>query len=129
MIIALVAALAVLVHHDAPSTTTVGSASTMSGMPGMGHTPTGMMSVAMVMDEEVLRVAEPPMDGDHGACSGLLTGHCSTASIDTLQLVPPVAAPFAAHTDVLYGVFVGHVPLGTVLRAPPDLSLLSRLLI
>ncbi|KUJ34857.1 hypothetical protein ADL25_38520 [Streptomyces sp. NRRL F-5122] len=141
MIIALVAAFAVLVHHDAASPTTGSPPPAMSGMRGMDHTSTGMTSVstamdgealgaaALPMDGETLRFAAPPMDGDHSACSVLLTGHCSAASINTLQLEPPTAAPFTAPTDALYGVFVGHVPPGTALRAPPDLSVLSRLLI
>ncbi|MEU6497237.1 hypothetical protein [Streptomyces sp. NPDC046984] len=129
VIIALVAAFAVLVHHDAPSTTPSGSASTTSGMSGMSHTSTGMTSATMVMDDEAPRVAAPPMDGDHSGCSGLITGHCSSASINTWQLVPPPAAPFAAPTDGLCGDFAGHVPPGTAPRAPPDLSVLSRLLI
>ncbi|MFC9078934.1 hypothetical protein ACFTY7_18420 [Streptomyces sp. NPDC057062] len=95
----------------------------------MDHTSTGMTSVSTAMDGETLRFAAPPMDGDHSACSVLLTGHCSAASINTLQLEPPTAAPFTAPTDALYGVFVGHVPPRTALRAPPDLSVLSRLLI
>ncbi|MEU5377622.1 hypothetical protein [Streptomyces sp. NPDC005968] len=86
-------------------------------------------AAAPPMDSEALRFAAPPMDGDHSACSVLLAGHCSAASINTWQLEPPAAAPFTAPTDALYGVFVGHVPPGTALRAPPDLSVLSRLLI
>lgn len=131
-VIALIAALAVLVHHEtaagAVTRIPASAASVMSGMPDMGS----MWSMTMPMDpaghETAPRAGTPAPDSADGACSGMAMQHCSTASVGTVKLVTP-SEPGLGRDDTSNGPPGGrHVP-GTVSRAPPDLSVLSRLLL
>ncbi|OIJ84671.1 hypothetical protein [Streptomyces colonosanans] len=131
--IALVAVLAVLVHHEtATPMTHVQPSSRMVeaiGMAGMDHgsaPPARSRSDAPAL---LSGATAPVAVGPDGPCSGMAMQHCSAAGVDTVKLVPPA------------GLAVGHTPAapsraaagrdipGTVSRAPPDLSLLSRLLL
>ncbi|MEV6291434.1 hypothetical protein AB0M41_13670 [Streptomyces sp. NPDC051896] len=56
--------------------------------------------------------------------------HCSSGDVGTPQLIaPPSALPKAVQGSPARGVLAGHNPSGISHRAPPDLSVLSRLLI
>ncbi|MGW0285423.1 hypothetical protein ACWDXT_20245 [Streptomyces sp. NPDC003236] len=127
-VIALIAALAVLVHHEtAAALTHVPPARSMSGMDhtappavafhGGGHaTASGMPAPAPTRD-------------DHGVCSSTATQHCAVAGVDSLKLVPPHKPAPGGAPAFRPGASVGRDVPGTTGRAPPDLSALSRLLL
>ncbi|WP_030901120.1 DUF6153 family protein [Streptomyces sp. NRRL F-5126] len=107
-------ALAVLVHHEtcAVAMPTAGMASTLS--PGHdAHVPAGRPSASV-----------------HGVVSGGcgMSGmqHCAAASVGSVQLPAPGQSPFVAPAD-LRATVPGTAPTSAVGRAPPDLSVLSRL--
>ncbi|MFG2955028.1 hypothetical protein ACGF5O_15000 [Streptomyces sp. NPDC048291] len=130
-VVALLAALAVLVHHDVAVSATPATA--MSAMPAMDHTATTAPATAPTGPGEAARVeaAAPAMDHDDGgACSGSAMQHCSSGDVSTPQLLaPPSALPRTVRSSSVRSVLAGHGPSGISHRAPPDLSLLSRLLI
>ncbi|MER6630295.1 hypothetical protein ABT301_19025 [Streptomyces sp. NPDC000987] len=128
VVVALLAALAVLVHHDTAAPTThvpSGRAATpmhhaaapTGSVPVSGHpTPAGVTARAAVHD-------------DAGACSGTAMQHCSAAGVDSVKLVPPDRpAPDCAPAHRPGAAALRDVP-GTVGRAPPDLRVLSRFLL
>ncbi|MDR3081553.1 MAG: hypothetical protein LBV60_11615 [Streptomyces sp.] len=137
-VIALVAVLAVLVHHETaapaphvpPSRTleAVGMAG-MTGMAAMDHgsvPPAQTRSAAHALPS---RSAAPVAAGIDGACTGMAMQHCSAAGVDTVKPVPP-AESTVGHTPAAPSrAAAGRDIPGTVGRAPPDLSLLSRLLL
>ncbi|MEV7387934.1 hypothetical protein [Streptomyces sp. NPDC091215] len=127
-VVALLAALAVLVHHDAAVSATPATA--MSVMPGMHHTAAAQ-ATAQTGHEEAARTVAPAMDHDGGgACSGPAMQHCSSGDVGTPQLLtPPSAVPHAVQGSPVQGIRAGHGLSGISHRAPPDLSVLSRLLI
>ena len=131
-VIALIAALAVLVHHEtaagAVARTPASAASVMSGMPGMGSLPSMTMPMDPAGHETAPRAGTPVTDSADGACSGMAMQHCSTANVDTVKLVPP-SEPGLGRDDTSNGPPSGRYVPGTVSRAPPDLSVLSRLLL
>lgn len=131
-IIALVAALAVLVHHEtaAPMTHTPSSqAVEAAGMDGMDHGSVLPTSARTKGPVPLFRAAVPIAVSGDGVCSGMAMQHCSTASVDTVKLVPP-AGPAIDHVPASASrVAPGRDVPGTISRAPPDLSLLSRLLL
>ena len=107
-VIALLAALAVLVHHES------------SAVP-IGHAaPVTAMAVPMAISADGTAC-------DGMACGGTAMQHCSTASLEIVKLAPPAQSPVpqgrAAH-DVLTS---RAKAAGTTGRAPPDLSVLSQL--
>ena len=130
--LALVAVLAVLVHHETVMPMThVPSARTVEavGMAGMVHGSVPPAHTRSEAPAQLSSTTTPVAVGPDGPCSGMAMQHCSAAGVDTLKLVPPAE------------LAVGHVPAapsraaagrdipGTVGRAPPDLSVLSRLLL
>jgi hypothetical protein len=123
-VIALFAALSVLVHHEtAAAAVTMAPASgpsAMSGMQGMGN------AWGSAERDRTPRAVSPAVGGDDGACSGMAMQHCSTASVDTVNLAPP-PEPRVLRDDAPYGVADARDVPGTVSRPPPDLSVLSRL--
>ncbi|MFJ9118839.1 hypothetical protein ACIRJO_25170 [Streptomyces sp. NPDC102394] len=130
VVVALLAALAVLVHHD--TTSMAMPARAMSAMAGMGHDTghAGMTATpTSTVDATALRTVDIPMDRDDGACSGSAMQHCSAGDIGTAKLVPPADAVTVGRSHLPPAAFAGHRWPGRSHRAPPDLSLLSRLLI
>ena len=129
-VVALLAAVAVLLHHDmmGAATRTTG----MSAMSGMEHT-TAVTAEANAQSGvyQATQAATPAIDHDDGgACSGPAMQHCSSGDVGTPQvLAPPSALPHAVQGSFGQGVPTGHGPSGISHRAPPDLSVLSRLLI
>jgi len=131
-VVALLAALAVLIHHDAVGAATPATA--MRAMPGMDHTMSMSVSVqtiAQTRHDGVTQAATPAMDHDGGgACSGPAMQHCSSGNVGTPRLlVPPTALAHAVQDSPVPGILLGRSPSGISHRAPPDLSVLSRLLI
>jgi hypothetical protein len=127
VLIALVAALAVLVHHETVAAVThVPSDRAMAGMhptatPAMpvhtgGHAmPPGVTAPTAALD-------------DDGACSGT-TQHCSAAGIDSMKFAPP-RQPCTGCAPTLWSeAAAGRAVQGSTGRAPPDLSALSRYLL
>ncbi|MET9088090.1 hypothetical protein ABZX77_40460 [Streptomyces sp. NPDC004237] len=128
VVVALLAALAVLVHHDA--TSAVMSAHSVSATAGMDHTSAAMTpAAAPAAHGTVLKAADTAMDGDGGACPGPGMQHCSAGDVGMAKLLPPPAAVTAVRPDAVRSVSARRDPTGTSYRAPPDLSVLSRLLI
>ncbi|MEU8969217.1 DUF6153 family protein [Streptomyces monashensis] len=117
VVVALLAALAVLVHHDAVGAVTPTTA--MSAMSGTDHAAS------------TARAAGPAMDHDGGgACSDPAMQHCSSGDVGTPRLLaPPSALAHTVQGPSVPGVPHGRSPSGVSHRAPPDLSVLSRLLI
>ncbi|MEV7155231.1 hypothetical protein AB0N77_11540 [Streptomyces misionensis] len=183
-VLTLLAALAVLVHHDMSGTPTMSATAVMSAMPaathgaphgsaahaadGSGHTTTGKAAAGPAMADHAIA---GPNKGDHvmsgqvmsargtpgcamaghgtvrhgataqavtsglehdadGACSGPGMQHCTSGAVGSPQLLaPPAAAPHAVPSVPARGVLAGLGLPGHPHRAPPDLSVLSRLLI
>ncbi|MCN9242152.1 hypothetical protein NGF19_15365 [Streptomyces sp. RY43-2] len=129
-VLVLVAVLAVVVHHEivapmahAPAARTVAAAPAgertgVTDAVGMDHRSAPLIgasdSVAMDLD---------------GACAGVGTHHCTAAGVDTVKPVPPTEAAVGDAPAVPSHAVAGRDVPGTVGRAPPDLSLLSRLLL
>ncbi|MEU6200292.1 hypothetical protein [Streptomyces sp. NPDC047061] len=141
VVVALLAALAVLVHHD--TTSAVTPAHSMSAMAGMDHTYVAMTPAAgmdhthaamnppaaSVAHGTVLRTAYPTTGDEGGACSGPGMQHCSAGDTGTAKILPPPAAVTAVRSDAFPSLLTQSDPTWTSYRAPPDLSVLSRLLI
>ncbi|OIK06137.1 hypothetical protein [Streptomyces monashensis] len=127
-VVALLAALAVLIHHDSVGAVTPTTA--MSAMPGTDHTAS-VRTTARTGHHEAARTAAPAMDHDGGgACSGPAMQHCSSGDVGTPRLLaPPSALAHTVHGSATPGFPHGRSPSGVAYRAPPDLSVLSRLLI
>ncbi|MEV6791902.1 hypothetical protein AB0M87_07895 [Streptomyces sp. NPDC051320] len=129
-VLALVAAFAVLVHHD-----TVGVATPTAAMgvrPGMDHgavVPT--QAIAQTVHDQAGQAVAPATDHDGGGpCSGPSMQHCSSGDVGTPQLLaPPAALHHAVQGSSVPGALAAQRPSGIWHRAPPDLSVLSRLLI
>ncbi|MFF8952175.1 hypothetical protein ACF09I_25720 [Streptomyces sp. NPDC014940] len=124
MVITLFAALAVLAHHDT-------SAIMPTQMAGMTHT-SSIMTPATASEAghgTALRVVHTPMDEGSGACSGSAVQHCSAGDVSTAKPVSPPAAVAIIRSDT-FSIPSAGTPLSAASdRAPPDLSVLSRLLI
>ncbi|MEU9242338.1 hypothetical protein [Streptomyces sp. NPDC048385] len=125
VVVVLLAAFAVLVHHDTMSA--VMPAHSMSAMAGTSAamTPTA----ASAAHGATLKAADTAMGDDGGACSGPGMQHCSAGDVGTAKLLPPPAAVTIVRSDAFRGTPARRDPTGTSHRAPPDLSVLSRLLI
>lgn len=133
VVITLMAALAVLVHHETAAAIThvpPARAPGTSSIAGMHHTDAPATPVHTSGRSMPSGVTDPPTayEGD-GACSGTVTQHCSAAGVDSMKLPPP-HQPFTGCAPALPPAAAADrdVP-GTTGRAPPDLSVLSRLLV
>lgn len=118
-------ALAVLVHHE---TATMGSSSSMPSAARAGHVMPGSAHAVPVMPNGAAPSISdiPSRNADNGACSGPGMQHCTTASVDSVQL----AVPSQSMTDslaLLRRAADDRTPATAVGRAPPDLSVLSQL--
>jgi len=110
----LCAALAVLVHHE----TSVTDASSMQG---------SMHAVHAMAAENPSFVAAPSAHGvETGGCDMEGMQHCTTASVDSVQLAVPGQSGFESLARLKQAA-AGRTPTGVVGRAPPDLSVLSQL--
>lgn len=123
--VALLAALAVLFHHEIPSSA---PATTMSGMASMSHAPSATMSADEGGRNGPARASTPAAHGDGGLCSGMAMQHCSTAGIDAVKFTPP-SEPWGGREGDAHATPPGRFVPGAASRAPPDLSVLSRLLL
>ncbi|GLX49280.1 hypothetical protein Shyhy01_22300 [Streptomyces hygroscopicus subsp. hygroscopicus] len=122
-VLALLAAFVVLVHHDMGAAPAA-PATAMSAMSGTEHAAHGMTGP----DTAALTSA---MDHDaDGACSGADMQHCTSGAVGSPQwLAPPTVRTPAVPGAPGHGVLAGRGLPGNPHRAPPDLSVLSRLLI
>ncbi|MFI9080841.1 hypothetical protein ACIGW8_30955 [Streptomyces sioyaensis] len=135
-VITLVAALAVLVHHEmGPTATThvpsvqIVEAVGMAGVAGTGHGRMVPMSAHACGPAPSSPAAAPAAASEGGTCSGMAMQLCSTASVDTTKLMPPSRPAIGCDPARCRRIAAGREVPGTVSRAPPDLSLLSRLLV
>lgn len=109
-------ALAVLVHHE----TSVTAVSPMRGAAHAAHaTAAGTAHSHHALTSSTHSV-------DAGGCAMPGMQHCTTASVDSVQLAPPGRSAFDPSADVRQAA-VGRAPGPTVGRSPPDLSVLSQL--
>jgi hypothetical protein len=126
-VIALVAGLAVLLHHETAAAITHVPPAQASA--SMHHTATSAMAVHTGDHTAPAGVTAPTAaHEDDGACSGTAMQHCSAASVDSLKLMPPHQLAIGCPPAIHPGAAGRDVP-GTTGRAPPDLSVLSRLLL
>ncbi|PWI12692.1 hypothetical protein DI272_43680 [Streptomyces sp. Act143] len=139
-VIALLAAIAVLAHHElsaasgGPATASAahpmtpgmrmpaGAAAQDTALPGHRHGRTaerGARSAA---------IGVPAAGGaDRADCCGTATQHCSTAALEVVKLRAPAQTPAPWSPAASGAVPSEPAPTGTVERAPPDLSVLSPL--
>lgn len=131
-VIALLAAVTVLIHHETPAIAAAlmqhATHSTHTGY-SMSGTASPLSAAAMPHGSapghvDRLGASAPAPGGD--SCAGPGMQHCAAASVAVFELsVPPQGT--AVETANLHGVQPGPLPAGTVGRAPPDLSVLSQL--
>lgn len=130
--IALCAALGVLVHHE---TVALGTSSAMGASPmsAMDHSimPSAVHAGHVMPGEEeegAAAAGEPssPNSTDPGGCAAPGMQHCTTASVDSVQIALPDESRSSVPAD-LRETPDGRTPAGAVGRAPPDLSVLSQL--
>jgi hypothetical protein len=115
---ALWVALAVLVHHDSTAPVSPHSMSSMSTAATRGmsasHEPSAHGSAKAVNADDAM------------SCSGAAAQHCAAAGVETAKYFPPGEALRTA-PRVDPGPSGRPLATGSVERAPPDLSVLSRL--
>ncbi|MGW3107600.1 DUF6153 family protein [Streptomyces sp. NPDC001100] len=118
-------ALAVLVHHE---TSAMGTSSSMSGSVHAGHVMPGSAQSVHVMggDASTSVSDDSSHDVEDGGCAMPGMQHCTSASVDTVQLAVPGRSSFDALVN-LGQAAAGRTPAAAVGRAPPDLSVLSQL--
>ncbi|MDQ0913401.1 hypothetical protein QFZ22_009386 [Streptomyces canus] len=109
-------ALAVLVHHETFA----------MDAPSVPH----MVPATHAMPDRTAPVVSN--DSSHGAdddggCSTPGMQHCTTASVDSVQLAAPTRVGFDPSANLRQAAAAVSVPDATVGRAPPDLSVLSQL--
>ncbi|SHH65072.1 hypothetical protein [Streptomyces sp. 3214.6] len=138
-VIALVAALAVLIHHEAMATPMAPSPSSAAHvMPGgmvMAGDPappamelSGHAHGAAAAESAAAALAGPAAYGTaSAACAGMGMQHCAPVSVDEVTLVPPANSTVSGDLNAYGAVVPGAVPAAAVSRAPPDLSVLSQL--
>ncbi|WP_413102821.1 hypothetical protein [Streptomyces sp. Inha503] len=127
--VALFAAFAVLVHHETSAAVSPPVRATgMSGMARMVHAPSATVSAHPGGHDDTARASAPAAHGADGPCSGMGGQHCSAAGIDVVKLMPP-SESWADREGDVHAIPAGRPVPGTVSRAPPDLSVLSRLLL
>ncbi|GAA1415266.1 hypothetical protein GCM10009601_04630 [Streptomyces thermospinosisporus] len=139
-VIALLAALAVLIHHETAGAAIGSNPSSAAHVmtPGMamsdshaapatamsGH---GHGSAAAQAAEPTTAAVPTKSSADSPPCAGMTMQHCATASFEVVKLPPPMETPVPWGLAVPVGVATGPKAAGTVNRAPPDLSVLSQL--
>ncbi|MEU5792020.1 hypothetical protein ABZ800_00510 [Streptomyces sp. NPDC047813] len=142
-VLALLAAFVVLVHHDVSATPAAPATATtaMSAMPGMDHTARHMTAQHMAthrvtgqrvtgQDMAVVTLSSAMSHDIDGACSGAGMQHCTSGAVGSPQWLDPPAVPtHTAQAVPPRDVLAGRGLPGNPYRAPPDLSVLSRLLI
>lgn len=138
-VIALLAALAVLIHHEtaalAIGPTPSSAAHVMTPgmvMAGNHAAPATAMSghthgSAPAQSAAPMATAPATNSADGPACSGMAMQHCSTASLEAVKLAAPQQTLASWDVPAHGGVTAGPKAAGTVDRAPPDLSVLSQL--
>ncbi|AGP53536.1 hypothetical protein M271_09615 [Streptomyces rapamycinicus NRRL 5491] len=131
----LFAAFAVLLHHETNAAVSPSvRVSDMRGMAHMVHAPSAAMSGNGGMSahrgghDGTARASAPAAHGDDGPCSGMGVQHCSAAGVDVVKHLPP-SGPWVGREGDVHAIPAGRPVPGTVSRAPPDLSMLSRLLL
>ncbi|GLW47492.1 hypothetical protein Stsp02_31540 [Streptomyces sp. NBRC 14336] len=139
VVIALFAALAVLIHHEATAAPMAPSPSSavhvmpggmvMTGDPAPRAMETsGHAHAAAAASPAAAAGAGPAADGsDSAACAGMGMQHCAPVSVDEVTLVPPADSSASGDLNAHGAAALGAVPAGAVGRAPPDLSVLSQL--
>ncbi|MFF5494099.1 DUF6153 family protein [Streptomyces aquilus] len=124
-VVAVIAALAVLAHHElsAPST---GPASASAGhVMTLGTTmPAHDTSAA---GQVVVTAVPSAGEGHQAGCSETAVQHCSAAGVEVVKLRAPVRTPVLWNPPAPEAVATAPEAAGTVERAPPDLSVLSQL--
>jgi hypothetical protein len=127
-VIALLAVLVVLIHHEVAVITS----SPLRPAAHAGHTMLGMApSSAAAMPQGFAADHPHPVDAPaHGVegncCTDPGTLHCATASVEVFKL----AVPSPGHVEQTAGPYQaepGARSTGTISRAPPDLSVLCLL--
>jgi hypothetical protein len=139
-VIALLAALAVLIHHESaavaigpnssPAAHVMTPGMVMSGSHAARATATSGHGHASAAAHTVKPTADavPTMiSADGPACAGMATQHCSTASLEVVKLAPPARSPAPQGLAAHEAVSSGAKAAATVGRAPPDLAVLSQL--
>ncbi|WP_063827550.1 hypothetical protein [Streptomyces qaidamensis] len=131
-VIALLAALAVLIHHetaavlDAPAQHATHSTHIGHAMPGMASSSAAATRQVSDLAHADRFGAPAPAHGiDGSTCAVPGMQHCTTGNVEVLKLPTPQGTP--TQTASPYQAQPGPRPAGTVGRAPPDLSVLSRL--
>ncbi|MEV1079170.1 hypothetical protein AB0I98_13105 [Streptomyces sp. NPDC050211] len=139
-VIALLAALAVLIHHETAAAAIGANPSSAAHvmMPGMvmsgsdaapatamsGH---GRAGAAAQAAEPAPAAVPAKSSADSPPCSGMTMQHCATATFEVVKPAPPTQSPEPWGLAVPGAVATGPKAAGTVNRAPPDLSALSQL--
>lgn len=148
-VIALLAALAVLIHHETaaastgPTVTSAlhvmtpgmvaagGHAAPATAMAGHGHGGTAQHPAhagAAGQAAEPSDAAAPVTSSTDGPpCSGMAMEHCSTGSLETVKLPMPVPNAVPWGLAAAEAVAAGPKSASRDGRAPPDLSVLSQL--
>lgn len=128
-LVALIAALAVLVHHDTTSTAMAGGDYSATVMPMTALTAAMPMTAATPPGNgTALQAADTAKSDDDCVCSGPAGQHCAAGDVSTAKLAPPPAAAHVTRAQAAR-VLAGYGLPTPSHRAPPDLSVLSRLLI
>ncbi|GHC47253.1 hypothetical protein ACFYN9_09085 [Streptomyces collinus] len=132
-VIALLAALAVLIHHetaavtDAPAQHATHSTHIGHAMPGMASSSAAAArQVSDLTHADGFSTPAPAHGVGGGTCAVPGMQHCTAGNVEVLKLpMPPQGTPVQSADP--YQTEPGPRPVGTVGRAPPDLSVLSRL--
>ncbi|MEU9571025.1 hypothetical protein AB0D62_14245 [Streptomyces massasporeus] len=133
-VIALLAALAVLIHHETAAVSNA-PAQHATHSTHIGHAVPGMTSSSAAVVRQVSDPTHPdslgalaPAHGVDGGSTCAVLGmlHCTSGNVEVLKLpVLPQSTP--VQTANPYQARPGPRPAGTIGRAPPDLSVLSQL--
>ncbi|WP_461062947.1 DUF6153 family protein [Streptomyces pseudoechinosporeus] len=110
-------ALAVLVHHETSATEVA---------PMQGSAAHAVHATAAGTPHSQHVVESSTHSADAGGCAMPGMQHCTTASVDSVQLVAPGRSAFDPSANLRQAA-VGRAPGTTVGRSPPDLSVLSQL--
>ncbi|MGA5189251.1 hypothetical protein ACPCSL_22040 [Streptomyces griseoincarnatus] len=139
-VIALLAALAVLIHHETAAAAIGSTPSSAAHVMTPGMVMSGSHAAAATAmsvhghGSAAAQAAEPTTaavptksNADSPPCSGMTMQHCATASFEVVKLAPPTQTPVPLGLAVPGAAATGPMAAGTVNRAPPDLSVLSQL--
>lgn len=137
VVIALIAAIAVLAHHDtvAPAVASVSPlhlgedasrSATDNGENGLPRQ--AEVGGRHAHEGRAMQIVQSMVTGVGGpACPGTTTQHCASTSPDAQMITPPMRAWASWSDSPRQAVADASNAAGAVTRAPPDLSLLSRL--